>query len=145
MRTRQKGPSFRQNRGSYVNIAKLPGIVCYYAKNGHWPDYPIRLRELVYRFARFIFSMSDESIRFYCRKLNDGGTGEGTATGTGTGTGTGTASASATGTATGDATNTTSNLAMPFVMKKTKSFKLNEHDIVVPFPMNRQRLRQISF
>lgn len=74
LKVQQKNPSFVHNRGIYVNIAKLPGIVCYYAKNGRWPDYPLRLRELVYRFARFIFSMSDESIRRYCRQINNAGT-----------------------------------------------------------------------
>ena len=207
-KTQQNDQSYMYNRGAYVQIAKLPGIVCYYAKNGQWPDYPQRLRELVHRFARFIFSMSDESIRYYCRKINvvgkttrrpffslttmtftrDGRTtrmptstsrfqtsttrfsstrvpststttrtpSTSTTTSTtssitedynygDTATATGTGTATATGSATGNENNTTSNLKMPNKNGLTKISKFNQNDIVVPFPMNRQRLRKISF
>ena len=69
LRAQQRNPGFVHNRGIYMNIAKLPEIICFYAKNGRWPDYPTRLRELVYKFARFIFSMNDQSVRSYCRRI----------------------------------------------------------------------------
>lgn len=51
------------------NLMRVPAIICYYAKNGRWPEYNKNLRRLVQRLAIVVFSMSDESVKFYCTQV----------------------------------------------------------------------------
>lgn len=51
------------------NILLIPGIICYYAKNGKWPEYDTNLRQLVLQFSATVFSMNDEAIRYYCKQI----------------------------------------------------------------------------
>lgn len=57
----------RQRRLS--NLLMVPGIICYYAKNGRWPEYNTNLRRLVIEFSTTVFSMGDDSIRSYCKQV----------------------------------------------------------------------------
>lgn len=59
----------RQKR-QFQDLLKLPSIICYYAKYGRWPNYEANLRPLVLSMSRLVFSMTDESIRYYCTQIN---------------------------------------------------------------------------
>lgn len=66
----QRGNVFispRQRR--LTNLLMVPGIICYYAKNGRWPEYNTNLRRLVIEFSTTVFSMGDDSIRSYCKQV----------------------------------------------------------------------------
>lgn len=59
--------SLRNRR--FSNLLLIPGIICYYAKNGRWPEYNPNLRQMVLQFSATIFSMNDEAIKYYCRQV----------------------------------------------------------------------------
>jgi hypothetical protein len=53
----------------FIQTFPFTEIVCHYAARGNWPNFPIYLQRPIADMSRYVFSMSDEGVRVYCKTL----------------------------------------------------------------------------